>query len=159
MMTRTYVPENKPAKLHERFLMHPMENGVAAVCVFSGLQIMLMVFLSYTSMPSALNGLPPILLVIISTVLLAGGVCALLGLHWRKLQDIGRGWALERAGWSFVAAGFAAYIVAVVLYFPAALIQVPVHLLFIAMAGVRIVALYLIEKKVRRVKRKLQGEV
>lgn len=155
----SYVPRHKPPKWWERVLTHPMENGIAILCAYSAMKLIIAVILAVTTPGnSGLMDMPPWLLLIVGSVLAFGALCAMLGLHWKLLHDVGRGWAMERLGWSMVIAGFMSYTVIVLTFFPNGIANIPEYMLICAMSSARVIALLLVERRVRKVQTKLGGQ-
>lgn len=155
MPHRSYLPRHKPATWWERVLMHPMENGVAVLAGYMGITNVIRV-ISALEDPTRLPGLyPSWLLLIIAALNISGAIYALVALHWKLLSDVGRSWAMERMGWSLIIASAGAYSVTVWYFFPEGTGNIPFRVIIAIAAGVRVISLFMIEKRVRAVQRKL----
>lgn len=105
MPTRVFHPINEPPHLWDRLRVHPMTNPIALGTALCGaLLVMASVIPGY--LPSQGLAAAPLWLELLTGIMLvAGGLLAIVGLHWPG-EDIGAGWAAERSGWALMAGGW-----------------------------------------------------
>ena len=144
-----YTPQHDPPLAVERFLSTP---GVALMAVWTVLvafQVALDPFSPGVLFSLALGELEPRTAILLGAFMLVGGVGTLIGMlnSWNNRT---RAWALERAALVLVIAGWLSYAIIVGRAFPGSTISWGSPLFYCLMAGARIVALVLTEKKARR---------
>lgn len=105
MPTKVFHPTTDPPRLWDRLRVHPMTNPVALGTALCGaLLVMASVIPSYT--PSQGLATAPLWLELLTGImLLAGGLLAVVGLHWPG-EGVDTGWAIERSGWALMAGGW-----------------------------------------------------
>ena len=144
-----YAPQHDPPLAVERFLATPGLALLAFWTILVAFQVALDPFSPRVLFSQALGELEPRTAILLGVFMLAGGVGALVGML-NAWDNRTRAWALERAAWVLVIAGWLSYSIIVARAFPGSTISWGSPLFYCLMAGARIVALALTERKARR---------
>lgn len=144
-----YAPQHDPPLAVERFLATPGLALLALWTAFVAFQVALDPLSPRVLFSQELGELEPRTAILLGVFMLTGGVGALVGML-NSWDNRTRAWALERAAWVLVIAGWLSYSIIVARTFPGSTISWGSPLFYCLMAGARIVALVLTERKARR---------
>lgn len=155
MPTHVFHPTNNPPTLWDRMLVHPLDNAVGAISVLFGLTAGMSLVVSGFSPSASVDDMPWGVIFALSVFLLAGGIMALVGLHWTG-DTVSDGWALERFGWLLSSAGFIVYTIAVYSSFPNSMYSWGVPLMLSLGCALRVWSVVRIERGTRQMIREVR---
>lgn len=148
-MTKHVLPERPiPEALYWRLLRHSNGVGLATLPIVLSLVVLVSAFLPSFEPSMSLARIPDVLNVALASIIGTGGVVALCGLLWNG-KVVSTGWTLERSGWLLVAGGWDGYAAAVLYYFPEQVIAWVIPAYLGALALVRAIVVYIIERILR----------
>lgn len=149
MPTHVFHPTNTPPTLWDRLLVHPLDNAVATISVLAGLTAGLSLLVPGFAPSKALGVMPWGIIMGLGVFLLAGGIMAILGLHWLG-DTVSDGWALERFGWLLSFAGFIVYTISIYTTSPTSMYGWGLPLVLGLGCALRVWAVVRIERSTRR---------
>lgn len=157
MPTHVYKPKHDPPTWWDRLLVHPMDTGVAVLAIQFSALIAVSVMVPGFVPSKSMDQLEMWVVILVAAALGNGGLLAVIGLNWRG-DEVSHGWALERFGWILAASGFAAYSLTVLTHFPDSLFSWAVPAALGLMSGLRLWAVFKIERSMRHTIALVEGE-
>lgn len=156
MPTHVYKPIRNPPHWWERVLIHPFENVFGAGSAFFAL-IVTAALLCESFIPSvSMDKMPLAVAILAATLSGAGGLLALVGLHWTG-DSVSKGWILERSGWLAVIGGLATFAISVAWHYPGSVFSWGFPAVGAAGALLRFFSILMIERDTRRTLMVVQG--
>lgn len=149
-----YHPAHEPATWWERALQHP-QTWLLMWSIVVAVQLLLDPWLPTYTPSLSLGEIPLWTATGLSAALCMGGVLGLVGVlnDW---DNRSRAWAVEKAGWWVIAAGWSAYAFVVITEYPGSTIAWGSSFVFSAIGITRILALWLEERRTKRIRRKVE---